>query len=105
MEDVLKRLLRAEQQAEARVEAASLEREATIQAALDAARALEADFERASEARRVPFMQVAEEGAKRRIADFEQTSEAHHRKLRDLAARHESSAAEAALALLLGEAC
>lgn len=102
MEDVLKRLLKAEQEAEARVAAASREREANIRAALDEARAMEAEFERASEARRLPVMQVAREGALRRIAEADEAAETRWRELRARAARNEGAAVESALALLLG---
>jgi vacuolar-type H+-ATPase subunit H len=103
MEEVLKRLLAAEMSAEARVEEADEARRQNIQQALDEVRQLEADFERQVEARRKPFLAAAEAGAQLRVDEMHEASAAHQRQLRELAARNESAAIAAALALILGE--
>lgn len=102
MEDILKRLLVAEKEAEDKVEAADAARRKIIQDALDEARRAEIEFEKLSEARRKPFLATAEEGAQRRIAELEAESDRQMRLLRELAAGNEESAVEGALALILG---
>ncbi|MEW6132787.1 MAG: hypothetical protein AB1591_06410 [Pseudomonadota bacterium] len=103
MEDILKRLLAAEKEAEDRVEAADAARRKIIQDALDEARRAEIEFEKQAEARRKPFLATAEEGAQRRIAELEAESSVRQRALRDEAARNEEAAVTAALSLILGE--
>lgn len=103
MEDILKRLLAAEKDAEDKVEAADTARRQIIQDALDEARRAELEFEKQAEARRRPFLATAEEGAQRRIAELEAESAARMRSLRALAAGNEESAVEGALALILGQ--
>jgi vacuolar-type H+-ATPase subunit H len=103
MEEVLKRLLEAEMAAEARVDDADHARKESIQQALDDVRRLEVEFERQVEARRRPFLAAAEEGAQRRVEEMQAASAARQRELRELAARNESAAIGAALALMLGE--
>ena len=103
MEDILKRLLAAESEAEARVQQADGTRRKMIQEALDAARQAEVEFEQQAEARRQPFLATAEEGARRRIAEMEAAAAAQQRALRERAARNEPLAVERALALILGE--
>jgi V/A-type H+-transporting ATPase subunit G/H len=102
MEDILKRLLAVESEAEARVQQADEARRRMIQEALDAARRAEAEFEQQAEARRQPFLATAEEGARRRIEEMEAAAVARQRTLRELAARNEPLAVERALALILG---
>lgn len=104
MEDILKRLLAAEKDAEDKVEAAEAARRKIIQDALDEARRAEIEFEKQAEARRKPFLAAAEEGAQRRIAELEAEAAARQRDLRDKAAANEEAAVAAALALILGEA-
>jgi V/A-type H+-transporting ATPase subunit G/H len=103
MEDILKRLLAAEKEAEDKVEAADAARKKIIQDALDEARRAEMEFEQQAEARRKPFLATAEEGAQRRIAELEAESAAHQRMLRERAASNEEAAVEGALALILGQ--
>jgi vacuolar-type H+-ATPase subunit H len=103
MEDVLKRLLKAEMEAEARVEDADARRKATIQGALDAARQREAEFARQVEARRKPFLAAAEEGAMRRVTELEVAAAETQRRLREQAGKNEEAAVEAAIALIVGE--
>ncbi len=103
MEDVLKRLLNAEKQAESRVEQADAERKRLIQDALDRARNMQLEFDKQVEARRKPFLATAEEGARRRIAELEELASARQRRLREDAAGNEEAAVQAALKLILGE--
>lgn len=104
MEDILKRLLAAEKEAEDKVEKADAARRKVIQDALDEARHAEIEFEKQAEVRRKPFLATAEEGAQRRIAEFEAESAAHQRMLRERSASNEKDAVSAVLALVLGEA-
>lgn len=103
MEDVLKRLLNAEKQAESRVEEADAGRKKMIQDALDEARRLEEAFDKQMEARRKTFLATAEEGAHRRISELELESAARQKRLREQAAANELAAVDEALKLLLGE--
>lgn len=104
MEDILKRLLTAEKEAESKVEEADAARRKIIQDALDDARRAEIEFGKQAEARRKPFLATAEEGAQRRIAELEAEAAARQRFLREQAASSEEAAVVAALALVLGEA-
>lgn len=104
MEDILKRLLEAEQKAETQVEQADAARRQMIQQALDRARATQLEFEKQAEARRQPFLDTAREGAQRRIAENEAAAALQQRSLRERAAANETAAVEAALAIILGEA-
>ncbi len=104
MEDILKRLLAAEKEAEDKVEAADAARRQIIQDALDEARRAEIEFERQAEARRRPFLAKAEEEARRRVAELEAEAAARQRLLREHAAGNEENAVLSALALILGEA-
>ncbi len=103
MEDILKRLLAAEKDAEDKIEAADAARRKIIQDALDEARRAEIEFEKQAEARRRPFLAKAEEDARRRVAEIEAASAAHQRLLRERAAANEEAAVEGALALILGQ--
>lgn len=103
MEDVLKRLLNAEKQAESRVEQADAERKRMIQEALDRARAMQLEFDKQVEARRKPFLATAEDGARRRIAELEDLASVRQRQLRNNAAGNEEAAVQGALKLILGE--
>ena len=103
MEDILKRLLAAEKDAEDKVEAADAARRKIIQDALDEARRAEIEFEKQADARRKPFLAKAGEDAQRRVAELEADSAAHQRLLRERAARNEEAAVEGALALILGQ--
>lgn len=103
MEDVLKRLLAAEKQAEARVEEADAARRKMIQDALDRARDMQLEFDRQVEARRKPFVETAQEGAHRRVAELEASASARQREMRASAAANEEAAIQAALKLILGE--
>lgn len=101
MEDVLKRLLQAETEAEAVIEAAQRERERRVDAALAETRANEARFEaRLAELRR-PYIAEAEARAEQGVAELTRKYGERQRVLRELAARHEAEAVAAAVALLL----
>lgn len=103
MEDILKRLLGAEQKAEEQVEQADAARKQMIQEALDQARAAQLEFEKQAEARRKPFLATAEEGAQRRILEDEAAAALRQRSLREQAAASETLAVDAALDLILGK--
>jgi V/A-type H+/Na+-transporting ATPase subunit G/H len=103
MEDILKRLLEAERQAEERVRQADEERKRMIQAALDQARAMEIEFEAQVEARRKPILAAAEEGARRRMAEQDEAAALKQQELRQRAAENEEAAVQAALDLLMGK--
>ncbi len=101
MEDVLKRLLEAEQQAEALVDAAQAERDRIIAGAEAEARAAEAQLEARLPELRAGFLEKARERAEQSIAEL--TRRAHERQhaLRQTAQAREADAVEAALALIL----
>ncbi|MDD5365605.1 MAG: hypothetical protein PHR30_09720 [Gallionellaceae bacterium] len=101
MEDVLKRLLETETRAEAIIEAAEVEREGIVQAAMAEARQAETRFQSESARRRQPLMQEAEDRANQLVADLTRKFEARQRVLRDQADHNEDEATRAALALLL----
>lgn len=103
MQDILKRLLTVEQEAEGQVQQADAARRKMIQEALDHARNAEIEFEKQAEARRKPFLATAEEGAHRRILELEADTTAQQRTLREQAASNEEAAVLATLALILGE--
>jgi V/A-type H+-transporting ATPase subunit G/H len=103
MEDILKRLLEAEAQAEERIRQADEERKRMIQAALDQARALEIEFEQQIEARRKPFLATAEDSARRRMTELDEAAALKQQKLRQQAAENEDAAVRAALDLLMGK--
>jgi V/A-type H+-transporting ATPase subunit G/H len=104
MEDILKRLLVVEMEAEDQVQQADAERRKMIQDALDQARLDEIEFEKRTESRRKPFLAAAEDGAQRRIAELESATVARQRMLREQAAGNEEAAISATLSLILGEA-
>ena len=102
MEDILKRLLEAEQKAEDQVAQADAARRNMIREALEEARAAEQTFEEQAEARRKPFIDTAMEGAQRRIMESESAAATQLKNLRERAAANEEAAVEASLALILG---
>ncbi|MFN3545670.1 MAG: hypothetical protein ACK4UX_12550 [Thiobacillus sp.] len=104
MDDALQRLLAAEARARARIEEASQQRQRLIDEALAAARDAEARFEAARNELRAPFLHDAEGRAEQAVAELARKYSERQRTLRDLAARHEAEAVEAALARLLDPA-
>ena len=103
MTDMLKLLLDAELQGEAKVRAADQERARMVQHALDEARAHEARFEASLAQLKQPYLQQAEARAEQAITDLTREYGERQQLLRKQAAQREAAAAEAALALLLGE--
>lgn len=104
MDEPLQRLLDAETRAQAVIDAARREREAIVEAALATAREAEARFEAGRAALRAPFIDDAHARAEQAIGELARKYGERQRMLRDLAARHEREATEAALALLLDPA-
>lgn len=104
MNDPLQRLLDAEARAQAVIDGASHQRQRIIDDALAAARDAEARFEAGRAALRAPFLDEARGRADQAVAELARKYGERQRTLRDLAARHESEAVDAALALLLDPA-
>lgn len=104
MDDQLQRLLEAEARAEAVIDAASRERQRMIDAALAAGREAEARFEAGRGELRAPFLHEAQLRAEQAAAELVRKYAERQRTLRELAARHESEAVDAALTLLLDPA-
>lgn len=102
--DDLQRLLEAEARAQAVIDAASHERQRMIEATLVAVRDAEARFEASRADLRAPYLTEARGHADQAVAELTRKYGERQRMLRDLAARHESGAVDAALALLLDPA-
>lgn len=101
MDDQLQRLLEAEARAQAVIDAASQERRRIVDDALAAVRDAETRFEADRASLRAPFLNEARGRADQAEAELSRKFAERQRVLRDLAARHESGAVDAALALLL----
>lgn len=101
MEDLLKRLLEAELQADAEVARADAERERSIQEALEQARHAEEQFTTGITELRAPYLAQAEERAAQAIAELKRKYGERQHHLRRLAEERERQAVEAALVLLL----
>ena len=101
MDDQLQRLLEAETRAQAVIDAASQERQRILDDTLATVRDAEARFEAGRAGLRAPFLSEALGRADQAVAGFTRKYGERQRTLRDLAARHESEAVDAALALLL----
>jgi V/A-type H+-transporting ATPase subunit G/H len=104
MEDHLKRLLEAEARAQNLIGAASAEREQMLDEALAGARAAEARFAAGLGALREPYLKEAHSRAEHAVAELTRKYEERQRNLREMAARHEQEAVDAALDLLLDPA-
>jgi len=104
MDDPLKRLLEAEARAQSLIEAASHERQRLLDEALTAAREAEVRFETGRAELRGPFLREAGSRADQAVAELSRKYEERQRNLRDMAARHEQEAIDAALNLLLDPA-
>jgi V/A-type H+/Na+-transporting ATPase subunit G/H len=104
MEDVLKRLLDTEHQAESLVDAAHAERNRILDAAQAEARAAEARLEARLPELRAGFMGKAAERAEQAISEITRRANERQRDLRHLAESHEQEALAAALALLIDPA-
>ena len=101
MEEVLKRLLEAEQRAEALVKEAMAERDRLVRQARVEARAAEERFAASIPAIRAAFLEKVEEQAAQALAELRRHYDEQRRQLRTLAEEHEQAAVEAAVALLL----
>ena len=101
MDDSLQRLLEAETRAQAVIDNASHERQRMIDDALAAARDAEARFEAGRAELSAPFLKEAHGRVEQVVAELARKYGERQRTLRELASRHESEAADAALALLL----
>lgn len=104
MDDALNRLLEAEARAQAIIAAAAGERQHIVDAALATARDSEARFEAGRAQLRAPFLKESHERATQAVAELTRKYEGRQRNLRDLGARHEQEAVDAALNLLLDPA-
>lgn len=100
MEEVLKRLLEIEHQAEALVDAAQAERDRIISVAQEEAQAAERQLEARLPELRASFLSKGEERADQAIAELTRRGAERQRELRRLAEAHEQDALAAALALL-----
>jgi vacuolar-type H+-ATPase subunit H len=101
MDDPLKRLLEAEARAQSLIDAASVERQRLLDEALATAREAEVRFEAGRADLRAPFIKEAHGRADQAAAELARKYEERQRNLRDMAARHEQEAVDAALNLLL----
>jgi vacuolar-type H+-ATPase subunit H len=101
MDDHLKRLLEAEARAQSLIDAASAERERMLDEALAGARAVEERFAAGLGALREPYLKDAQSRADQAVAELTRKYEERQRNLREMAARHEQEAVDAALNLLL----
>lgn len=101
MTDPLHRLLEAETRARAVIDDAQHARQRMIEEALAAARNAETRFEAGRPELRAPFLSEAQRRAEQAVAELSRKYGERQRTLRELAARHESEAVDAALALLL----
>ncbi|MEW5768804.1 MAG: ATPase [Pseudomonadota bacterium] len=104
MEDTLKRLLEAEAQARHIIDEAGEARQRLLDEALAAAREAEHRFEAGRAELRAPFLAEARSRADQAVAELARKYEERQRNLRELAARHEQEAVDAALGLLLDPA-
>lgn len=104
MEGQLQRLLEVEARARALIDDASQQRQRMIDEALAAARDAEARFESGRAALRAPFLDEAQARAQQATAELARKYAERQRTLRELAARHEAEAVDAALAMLLDPA-
>lgn len=101
MDDSLQRLLEAEARAQTLIDQANHERQRIVEDALAAVREAEARFEAGRADLRAPFLSEAQGRAEQVVAELSRKYGERQRTLRELAARHESEAVDAALALLL----
>lgn len=100
----LQRLLEAEARARAVIDDASHRRQQIIDDALGAAREAEARFEASRAELRAPLLREAQARAEQSASELARKYAERQRTLRELAARHEAEAVDAALALLLDPA-
>lgn len=101
MEDVLKILQQAEQEAEKLLEQAEAERDAMIQEANAEAQMMEERFRAAIPEIRESFKKSAEDKATQVLTDLKARQEKQVARIRSYAAQHEREAVEKAVALLI----
>lgn len=101
MEDVLKVLLQAEQEAEDLLKHAEAERDAMIQETKAEAQAMEERFRAAIPEIRESFKKSAEEKAAQVLTELKERHEKQVANIRSYAARHEPEAVEKAVAMLI----
>ena len=101
MDDQLQRLLEAEARAQAVIDAAGIERQRIIDDTLEAVRSAEARFDTRRAELRAPYLNEAHGRADQAVAEISRKYGERQRSLRELAARHETEAVNAAFALLL----
>jgi len=101
MEDHLKRLLEAEARAQSLIDAANAERERMLDETLATAREVEARFAAGRTELRAPYLKDAQSRAEQAVAELTRKYDERQRNLREMAARHEQEAVNAALNLLL----
>jgi V/A-type H+/Na+-transporting ATPase subunit G/H len=101
MEDHLKRLLEAESRAQGIIDAASTERQRILDETLSIVRDADERFEAGRAELRAPFLNEAHGRAEHIVAELARKYEERQRNLREMAARHEQEAVDAALILLL----
>lgn len=104
MDDQLQRLLAAEARAQAVIDAASRERQRMLDETLTSIAEAEARFAAARAELRAPYLRDAEARAEQAVTELSRRYAERQRTLRELAARHEAEAVEAALNLLLDPA-
>jgi hypothetical protein len=101
VDNQLQRLLETEARAQGIIDDASRQRQRMIDEALAAAREAEARFEAGRAELRAPYLREAEGRAEQAVVELTRKYSERQRTLRELAARHEAEAVEAALARLL----
>ena len=101
MEDILKRLLEAENQGDQIIREAEAERQRLIEEGKEQVKALEADFAQRLVELRQSYLEQAETQAVEKLAELKRHYEELRVQLRAQAERHEDQAVQAALALLL----
>ncbi|MCB1757123.1 MAG: ATPase [Gammaproteobacteria bacterium] len=101
IEATLTRLLKAEEQAEAIVQAASDECKKAVDEALEGVRQAEQKLESALDELRAPFLQEAEALAAQEIAELTRKYDERQRRLRKLGETHLEEALRAAEAIML----
>ena len=102
MEDTLRRLLAAEEQAEALVQRALLERDRLIAQASEEARLAEQRFDGRLGELRASFTDKAEERAQETLAELRRRYGERRRSLENQVEERRPAAGDAALAVLLG---
>jgi V/A-type H+/Na+-transporting ATPase subunit G/H len=101
MADHLKRLLEAEARAQSLIDAANAERERMLDETIATTREVEARFAAGRADLRAPYLKDAQSRAEQAVAELTRKYEERQRNLREMAARHEQEAVNAALNLLL----